>query len=106
MNRFHKVILLRNGAFVGLYRPTVGLLGAKQWKLWRAINREWYGRDSLIGEKDGEPYCNEWYHIPTEIRLTHKNLEALDQMLGAGKHEVERRINAFAHAEAEEVEGI
>ena len=94
---FHKVRLMRNGSFVGLYRPKVGLLGAKGWQLWRSVNDLKYGKTSYIGCKDGNPFCNEWYLIPSSIKLTNQNLAALDGMMGAGTYEVQRRIVAFAN---------
>ena len=97
VRNFHKVRIIRNGGFVGLYRPVTLLLGCRQWRLWRAMNSESYSRASVIGEKDGEPFCNESYRIPASIRLTRANLTALDGMLGKGKREVERLIAAFAN---------
>ena len=101
VRNFHRVRLMRNGAFVGLYRPVKGALGAPGWRLWRAVNNEQYGRTSHIGLMDGNPFCNEWYLVPSDIKLTRENLTALDGMLGAGTYEVQRRIVAFANAESE-----
>lgn len=99
--KYHRVRLVRNGAFVGLYRPPTE--SCRYWKLWRSINSEDYGKHSALESYDGEPHCNETYRIPKIIRLSKENLERLDGMLGVGKHRVMERIRKFAENEAQKV---
>ena len=92
MRKYHRVIMIRNGIFVGLYRPAPEGI----FRLWRVVNDDQYDRESTIHSTGVSIFCNEWYRIPASIQLTRSNLDTLDKMMGAGTDEVNRRILAFA----------
>ena len=96
--KYHKVRIMRNGDFVGLYRPVSQALGARGWQLWRTVIDEQYGKKTYIEEEKGRPYCNENHAIPSCIKLTRENLSALDGALGAGECRTPERIRAIASA--------
>jgi hypothetical protein len=101
--KHHRVVIVRNGEFVGLYR-TAG----EKMKLWRSINKKQYDKKSFI-EKNKKPeewgsgghlgisglwYCNELHTIPRKYNVHKKShLKYLEGLLGGSFSEVKERIN-------------
>ncbi len=86
--KYHNVLLVRSGDFVGLYRQTPYYL-----RLWRCIENKPYGKEPCIPRIDGEWYCNEYHQIPQEYDLRDKeHLRLLASLLGGSYFQVHQRI--------------
>lgn len=96
-----KLLLLRNGEFVGLFRID---LKNRKLKLWKTILDKPYGWNNefkinesgeygIFGGIDGLVHCNELHLIPINCKVSKKeDCLKLDQCLGGHYREVYRRL--------------
>lgn len=99
--RAHKLVIVRNGHFVGLFREDGEVL-----RLWRTIISG-YGYQNIIKKEEpvqtygaggylglsGVWYCNEAYYIPKQYKVHNKaHMNFLASLLGGTYEEVNGRI--------------
>ncbi len=103
---YHRLVLLRSGCFVGLYRYTYER-SRHCLRLWKAINDEDYGRSSWFSVRHHGSFwgrgggagpgvlveCNELHFVPNACRVTSpEDCAKLNKALGGCYSEVRSRI--------------